>query len=280
LLDVADARTLQFKFHRTITTSQLSGWESDEYIRGLYLIAPAEVWTFEASPRVLYQKPYPAGTGFKLGDVLTFQVITQSAFRGARLYVWNPYNTSDGATSFDESAQRCHRCLDIQGNSAAMDDPGLQMEVYASGSRQAARSVGSPRRAIVSGVLAMGPPCGSRVVSATLAVSRSCSPCFDGGAVQRTARRSSSVPDQRRDRRIDIPVVCNGNHPYTSSPLFQIAPYTASIYPQAGYMLESLNAVENQTLSRPFPADPTVFNVTSRCALGASAWLARFPAVR
>ena len=105
LPDEGDPRMWQFKFHWTMPATQLNGWEPDDFIRRIYLVAPNEVWTFEASPRVVYQNPFPAGVAFNAGDVLDFQVLTQSAFRGGRLYVWNPYNQSNQPTFFNESAR-------------------------------------------------------------------------------------------------------------------------------------------------------------------------------
>jgi len=75
-----DPRKLQFKFHCTFPATGLDSWEPDDFIRRLFLVSPAEVWTFESSPRVLYRNPFPAGVLFNPGDVLTFQAITQNAF--------------------------------------------------------------------------------------------------------------------------------------------------------------------------------------------------------
>jgi hypothetical protein len=83
LPDVPDPRKLQFKFHWTMPITQLNGWEPDDFIRRVYLVAPPEVWTFEASPRVIYENPCPPAVVFNARDVLAFQVITQSAFRAA-----------------------------------------------------------------------------------------------------------------------------------------------------------------------------------------------------
>src|ERR1035438_1332431 len=85
LPDAPDPRKLQFKFHCTSPATGQSTWEADDFTRRLFLTSPAEVWTFESSPRILYQNPFPAGIVFNSGDVLTFQVITQKAFRGGQI---------------------------------------------------------------------------------------------------------------------------------------------------------------------------------------------------
>src|ERR1039457_2808939 len=54
LPDTPDPRKLQFKFHSTDPATGLDTWEADSFIRRLFLTSPAEVWTFESSPRVLY----------------------------------------------------------------------------------------------------------------------------------------------------------------------------------------------------------------------------------
>ncbi len=62
LPDLTDPRALQFKANSTL--SKATVLESDNLIRRLSLIAPSEVWTFDASPQVLYQNPYPSGVAF------------------------------------------------------------------------------------------------------------------------------------------------------------------------------------------------------------------------
>src|ERR1039458_9253139 len=70
LPDAPDPRKLQFKFHCTSPATGQSTWEADDFTRRLFLTSPAEVWTFESSPRILYQNPFPAGVVFNSGDVL------------------------------------------------------------------------------------------------------------------------------------------------------------------------------------------------------------------
>ena len=59
LPDVPDPRLLQFKFYSTDPATGQVTWEPDDFVRRLFLKSPTEVWTFEASPRVMYQNPVP-----------------------------------------------------------------------------------------------------------------------------------------------------------------------------------------------------------------------------
>ncbi len=281
LPDVPDPRKLQFKFHWTVAATQLNGWEPDSFIRRLNLIAPAEIWTFEASPRVLYQNPFPAGVVFNAGDVLIFQAITQNAFRGGKLYVWNPYGSPDQNAFFNESARDDATGVSTfqvsllpwmtSGFNLKLMNPAhnSQPDLWEpDASNRVWRPCDGANLWLKSGQcdvrnqpLTLTPIPLEVLYSAQLATP----PQF---AVQDVIEGSSFA------------VPCNGTRPYGASPLFRIASYTASIYPQAGYLLESQNGVENPAIERPFPADPTVLNAASRCALGASAWVAEFPAVR
>ena len=94
LPEAPDPRKLQFIYHSTTPATGQNSWEADDFTRRLFLTSPTEVWTFESSPRILYQDPFPAGIVFNSGDLLTFQVITQTAFRGGQLYVWDPYDST------------------------------------------------------------------------------------------------------------------------------------------------------------------------------------------
>ena len=68
--------------------------------------AATEIWTFPATPRILYRDPNPPELTFQAGDALKFSVITQNRFRGGSLYTWNPYRTSRQESFFPESSRR------------------------------------------------------------------------------------------------------------------------------------------------------------------------------
>jgi hypothetical protein len=103
LPNAPDPRKLQFKYHST--SPGQDNWEADTFTRRLFLTSPTEIWTFEASPRILYENPDPAGVVFNAGDVLTFQVITLNAFSGGQLYVWDPYDATVEPAYFGESVR-------------------------------------------------------------------------------------------------------------------------------------------------------------------------------
>jgi hypothetical protein len=105
LPDAADPRKLELKFRSTVPGSGDDTWEAEDFVRRLFQQSPPDVWTFESSARILYQNPFPAGSVFNTGDMLRFQVITQSAFRGGQIYAWNPYDSSGSSELFPESAR-------------------------------------------------------------------------------------------------------------------------------------------------------------------------------
>ena len=145
LPDAPDARKLQFKFHATAPATGQTTWEADSFTRWLFLMSPAEVWTFESSPRVLYQNPFPAGVVFHPGDVLVFQAITQNMFRGGQLFVWNPYDSSVPPAYFAESARRRPWRLHFSRNIAPVDDRGLPSETDAACGPQPGSCMGAGR---------------------------------------------------------------------------------------------------------------------------------------
>src|SRR5207237_916375 len=69
----------------------LVAWEREDFVRRVRLAAPAEVWSFAAAARILYEPPAPAGATFHVGDVLTVRVVTQRRFKGGRLLAWDPF---------------------------------------------------------------------------------------------------------------------------------------------------------------------------------------------
>ena len=78
---------------------------------------------------------------------------------------------------------------------------------------------------------------------------------------------------------MNLPLTASGTAPYSGSQLFNVATYSAMIYPGAAYTMTTQNNVENPPLVRPFPADPTTPGSVSQFVLGASAWVAAFPPI-
>ena len=105
LPDIPDLRIIQLKYNSVDPQTNATVWEPDSFIRRFILPAPAEAWTFENSARIIYQNPLPAGVTFNAGDVLTVNVITQSQFRGGKIYVWDGYNPGNAPIYFPQTAR-------------------------------------------------------------------------------------------------------------------------------------------------------------------------------
>lgn len=273
--DVPDARRLQFQFEATAPNTV---WEPGDFIRRLSLIAPPEVWTFDSATRVLYQNPFPPGVAFNVGDVLTFQVITQNAFAGGQLYVWTPYDESVPPIYFPQTARD-----NVNGVSTF-------------------RVVLQPWMTSGFHLKLMQPAAGNNpAVWEPNASNRVWRPC-DGASLW----LKSGQPDVRSEplaltavplevlygtnlpsapnltltdtvERSTFPVTASSSRPYASNSLFSIARYDVSIYAGASYTISG--DLEGPPIQRPFPPDPAAVSSTSRFALGATAWLGSFPAV-
>lgn len=280
LPDAPDPRKLQFKFHSTAPATSLDAWEPDDFIRRLFRISPTEVWTFESSPRVLYQNPAPAGVTFNPGDILTIQVITQSAFRGGQIYVWNPYDPTLAPAYFPQTARDDANAISTfrvtllpwmttgfnlklmqpaTNNQAALWEPDASNRVW--------RPCDGASLWLKSG------QCDVRTQPLTLT----------SVALQVMYSASLATPPQLTLNDLvegsAFPLTSTSAQPYPASALFNVATYSVPIYPDANYAVISQQNVENPAIQRPFPADPTARGSVSRFALGASAWLAAFPAI-
>jgi 1,4-alpha-glucan branching enzyme len=279
LPDAPDPRKLQFKFHCTSPATGQSTWEADDFTRRLFLTSPAEVWTFESSPRILYQNPFPAGVVFNSGDVLTFQVITQKAFRGGQIYVWNPYDSSVQPAYFGESARddangvstfrvtltqwmtsgfNLKLVQPAANNQAAVWEPDASNRVWRP-CDGASLWLKSGQCDVRSQPLALTPVALEVLYSASLA----------------------TPPQLTLNDLVEgsvFPLACSAQ-PYGGSSLFKVATYSVPIYPEASYAITSHQNVENPAIQRPYPADPSAPGTVSRFALGAGNWVDAFPAI-
>jgi hypothetical protein len=277
---VADTRLLQFKFYSTTPANGQTSWESDAFVRRLFLTTPVEVWTFEASPRVIYQNPVPPGAVFNAGDILTFQVITQNAFRGGQIYVWSPYDSSVNPLYFPESARDdANGISTFRVTLAAWMTTGFHLKLMhpAANNQPAVWEPDASNRVWrpcdgASLWLKSG-QCDVRTQPLTLT------------SVPLEVLYNASAPAAPQFTLTDLvegsvfPIASSGSQPYGANPLFEVATYSVQIYPGASYGITSARNVENPPLQRPFPADPTAVGNVSRCVLGASAWVNAFPAV-
>lgn len=272
---VPDPRRLQFKFEATAPTTTL---ERDDFIRRLALIAPAEVWTFDSSTRVLYQNPFPADVVFQPGDVLTFNVITRNAFAGGKLYVWSAYDTTITPLRFPETARDdANGISTFRISLAPWMTSGFHLKLMqpATGNNPEVWEPDSSNR--------VWRPCDG----ASLWL-KSGQPDVRNQPLQLTAfplevlhsASMQSPPSLTLTDAVEkstFPVTASNSGSYPANALFNIASYQVSIYAGATYSISG--DAENPPIQRPFPADPTAIGSPSRFALGASAWLGAFPAM-
>jgi hypothetical protein len=280
LPDTPDSRKLQFRFHSISRSTGLDTWESGDFTRRLRLISPTAVWTFESSPRILYQNPFPSGVAFKTGDVLTFQAITQKAFRGGRLYVWNPYRPDVPSAYFGESARDDEKAVSTfrvtltswmtAGFNLKLMQPGKndQPSVWEpDSSNRVWRPYDGNLLWLKSG------QCDLREAPLQLT------------PIALEVLYGSNLPNPPEIKLKDtvegsiFPLPSSSVTQYSESSLFNVAAYRVPIYPDASYTVKCMD-LENPPIERPFPADPTVLNAVSRFVLGAGAWVNAFPTVR
>lgn len=279
LPDVPSPRKLQFKY-RSTDAGGVTAWEQEDFVRRIFQPAPAELWTFAFSGRVLDRNPFPAGVAFKPGDTLTFHVITQNRFRGGKLYAWNPYDASNPSAFFPETSR----------------DDGASLSTFT-----------VPLQSWMTGgfhlKLMRAAPDGTGHAWEPDSANRVWRPC-DGASLW----LKSGQNDVRSEplsltpvslevlypanlqsppvlwlhdvvENLDFPVAAPRIPALGGNPLFSVGAYTVNIYPGASYTISTQNDVERPPLIRPFPADPADVTAVSRFALGTSPWLDAFPAI-
>jgi 1,4-alpha-glucan branching enzyme len=277
--DISDPRTFQFQYNFTGANSPLT-WESSNFIRQIYQLAPAEIWTFEYSGRIAYQNPFPPGMTFNAGDVLTINAITQQQFRGGQLYVWNPYELSTPSAYFPQTARNDATSVSTftltlqpwmtQGFhfKLMLPEAGSNPEVWEPDISNRVWRPGDGNTLWIKS--------GENDVRTTPLVLTAFPLEVLYPAVM-TTPPSLMVTDVVEQ--VKIPLTATSVVPYLGSAVFNIATYTANIYPGASYTLSTQNDVENSPINRPFPADPADATWVSRFALGTSAWVTNFAPV-
>src|SRR5712692_2426911 len=246
LPDAPDPRKLQFKFHSTSPATGQDTWEANDFTRRLFRASPTEIRTFESSPRILYENPFPAGVVFNPGDVLTFQVITQRAFRGGKIYVWNPYDPTVQPAYFGESARDDAKGISMfritllqwmtsgfnlklmqpaANNQAAVWEPDASNRVWRP-CDGASLWLKSGQCDVRIQPLALTPVALEVLYSASLATPPQ---------LTLTDLVEGSV----------FPLACSSAQPYGGSSLFKVATYSVPIYPEASYAVTSQQNVEN-----------------------------------
>jgi 1,4-alpha-glucan branching enzyme len=279
LPNVPDLRLYQFKYNSVSPTTNSTVWEPDSFVRQSFLPAPAEIWTFEFSPRILYKNPFPAGVVFNAGDVLTVNVITQQQFAGGQIYVWDGYNPSNTPICFPQVARdEVNFISTFNVTLAPWMTRGFHLKLKSPGTGPNGSDVWEPDvsnrvwRTCDGNALWLKSGQYDVRSAPLLLTSFPVEALFPALLANAPALVLTDVAEQ-----LNIPIAASSVTAYAGDPLFKVATYGANIYPGANYTLSSQNNVENPPLVRPFPADPTVVGDVSRCALGASAWLAAFP---
>ena len=280
LPDVPDLRQFEFQYNSTDATGQTT-WEPASFIRQVYLTTAVEIWTFEASGRIFYSDPFPAGVLFNPGDVLTVRVITQKQFRGGRIYAWNPYDPAGPSAYFSESARDDATATStFNVTLAAWMIAGFHSKLMSPGTGVNGQDVWEPD--VSNRVWRPGDGNSLWVKSGENDVRSQplTLTAFPVEVLYPAAMAAAPVLVVTDSvEQLDLPLMASSVTNYAGSPLFNVAQYQANIYPGASYTLSTQDNVENPPLVRPFPADPADATLVSRFVLGASAWLAAFPAV-
>ncbi len=278
LPDMPDARKLQFMFH-SIDANGQDTWERDVFIRRFFLPAPFEVWTFDSSPRILYQNPFPAGVVFLPGEGLTFQVITQNAFRGGKLYAWNPADAKEQNALFDESARDDAKFVStFQVALLPWMTSGFNLKLMRPGAN------GNPDTWEPDSSNRVWRPCdgASLWLKSGQCDVRSQQLALTPVALEMLYSASLAAPPELTltdsVEGVAIDLVASSAPSYSGGSLFNVANYEVQIFPGASYTVTTKD-LENPPIQRPFPADPTALDAVSRCALGASAWVDNFPEI-
>lgn len=281
LPDAPDPRKLQFKFYSTQPSAGRDTWEPDDLIRRPFLVSPTEMWTFDSSPRILDRNPFPSGTIFHAGDVLTVHAITRKAFRGGQLYVWNPYDSGSPSAYFSETARDDANCISTfrvtlapwmtSGFNLKLMQPGTNIQAAVwepNASNRVWRPCDGASLWLKSGQcdvrsqpLTLTPVALEVLYSATL-----------------LAPPQLTLTDLVEGS--SFPSASSSTIQYGRNPRFKIASYSVPIYPQASYAITTAQNVENPPIQRPFPATPSDPSSLSRFVLGAGDWVDSFPAFK
>ena len=268
---MADLRKLRFKFRSIDQATNIEEWEPDASNRVIRIVNPDQIWTFSESPRVLYNEPYPSGTTFKAGDILTLQVFTQNQYRGGQIYVWNPYEMGSPTTRFSESTRIDQAFTStfsivlapwmIKGFHFKLTkneiwEPDASTRVWRPGDG-ASLWLKAGQVSVRHEPLAMIDLPIEVLVPAT-----SPDPILE-------------LIDPFDDYSAKLSSTANAAYPASSR--FRVVNFTAQIFPDAAYNVQAFGNLENPSFTRPFPADPDNLGDISRMALGVDGWLATFP---
>ena len=278
LPDNLDPRKVRFKYYSTDTNNtHLVTWEPDDYVRIIRLQDVTEIWTYEASGRVLYAQPAPPNVHFDQGNTLTFNLITENRLKEGRMYLWNPYDPSKPEAYIDQSSRdEANKSSTFTFSLASWMTNGFHFKFMRN------NYDGKPYWESESSNRVWRPVDGSTVwcKSGQVSVRKEALALVDL-PVEMLLPNNVSAPDLSLVDPVEdltktlVPSVKG----YPGSEFFKIACYSAPIYPNAAYSLLAPAGYENPAILRPFPADPENPPKVSRFALGVDGWLDDFPPV-
>lgn len=275
LPDNVDPRKVRFKFFSTDPTTHLVNWEKEDFVR-IVRLDVAELWTYEATARVLHADPFPTGTSFAAGDTVTINLITQSRFRGGRLYIWNPFDASGPSAYIDQTDRHDDTNTSVfRFQLQPWMTTGFHFKfvrAYNDGQYWEPDSSNRVWRPVDGAIFW----CKSGQVSVrkdplTL-VSTQVEVLLAAGSTPPALSLYDPVEDFQQ---LLTPTLVN----HFCSPLFKVAAYSGDIYPDAAYTLAAPDGYENPRVIRAFPAYPEDISAVSRFALGVDGWLDAFPTV-
>ncbi|MBF0436945.1 MAG: hypothetical protein HQL77_16450 [Magnetococcales bacterium] len=281
---IGDPRKLHFKLRSE--DNNCTYWENDLFVRNIRLSCVETVWIFPASPRVMYEQPFPPGVAFATGDTLKFHVITRNRFSGGAIYVWNPYDNGQAPISFYETARNQSTSESIfeiplqdwmtKGFHFKLKKEDSQGDLWESDSANKVwRPSDGKEMWIKSGQvnirkrpLVLTPVFLEVLYPATM-----------------TSPPTLCRNDLGEDRKDQISAT--QDQPYAQSALFRVAGYSVEIYPDAPYTVCRPNDVctandaEESVCSNihAFPPDPNDVTVPARFVLGQEGWIDSFPKV-
>jgi maltooligosyltrehalose trehalohydrolase len=274
LPELGDLRHLRFLFFSADARLRVA-WEPDAFIRRIRRSAPAEIWTFEQSARILYREPTPPEATFHSGDLLTFHVITRSRFDGGKLCAWSPFAAGAPSAIFDQVSRN-----DPVSTFAVRLRPWMTSGFHFRliGRDAAGEAVWEPD----SSNRVWSPADGDALWLKSGQVSVRDQPLdFTAMPVEVLYPPAMTPPpellliDEIDAFQQAFPAVSSARFP--GARLFRVAHYSIPIYPGAAYVISAARG-STAPARRPFPVDPDDLGATSRFALDADGWLPTFPA--
>lgn len=273
LPEPVDLRKIQFKYYSVDPENNATVWEADAFVRRFLQAEAGEAWTFEFSPRIVYEEPNPPGVAFRAGDVLTINAITRQRFRGGQLYVWDGYNAGNAPVEFQEEKRDDERSVStFRVTLASWMTGGFHFKLKAAGIWEAdsANRVWCPSDGDTVWIKSGQCDVRKTALAPTVYPVEVLYPSSFGG-VPALNVVDGAEPDSA------FSVAANEVSEFEESPLFKIASFDVKVYPGACYNVVLGPELENPPIQRPFPAEPSDPGALARFVAGAGGWMETFP---